>query len=238
MAKSGDGKVSSGLVAVSCAAVLAVYTAGYSRTRDAAQKFEIQSQERRSAARMEPTTPANVQPQASPIESRAAEPRPKSEPAVPPVRAVDALPAASVASVATEQTPQEIEMPLTAPAPAPAEIAVEAASAVVTPAPAPEPVPEPAAPPAPKWKDGIYTGWGTSRHGDIEARVVIKDGRIVESGISQCLTRYSCDVIDILIPQPVQLQSANVNYVSRATESSDAYYFALVEALGKAGPAQ
>lgn len=235
MAKSGDGKVSNGLVAVSCAAVLAVYTAGYSRTRDAAQKFEIQSQERRSAARMEPTIPANVQPQAAPIESLAAEPQPRSEPAVPPVRAVDVLPAASVA---TEPAPQEIEMPSTAPAPAPAEIAVETASAVVTPAPAPEPVPEPAAPPAPKWKDGTYTGWGTSRHGDIEARVVIKDGRIVESGISQCLTRYSCDVIDILIPQPIQLQSANVNYVSRATESSDAYYFALVEALGKAGPSQ
>lgn len=61
--------------------------------------------------------------------------------------------------------------------------------------------------------------------------MVIKDGKIVKSGIAQCLTRYSCDVIDILINQPVQRQSADVDYVSRATQSSDAYYYGILEAL-------
>ena len=238
MAKSGgDGKVSNGLVAVSCAAVMAVYAAGYSRTRDAAQKFDVQAQERRSATRIEPTTSA-VQPQAAIIEPSEAAPQRSREPNEPSARPVTASPAAPVEK--TERVPQEADTSSATPTSAPAEIAVAVAPAVVTPEPAPVPAsaPEPVAPPAPKWKDGTYTGWGTSRHGDIEARVVIKDGRIVESGISQCLTRYSCDVIDVLIPQPVKLQSADVSYVSRATESSDAYYFALVEALGKASPAK
>ena len=29
----------------------------------------------------------------------------------------------------------------------------------------------------PHYRDGTYTGWGTSRHGDIQASVDIKDGR-------------------------------------------------------------
>jgi uncharacterized protein with FMN-binding domain len=93
---------------------------------------------------------------------------------------------------------------------------------------------EPTSAPAPKWRDGTYTGLGDSPHGDIEARVVIKDGRIVEAGIATCDTRYPCYVIDPLIHQPVERQSPNVDYMSHATESSDAYYYALVAALDTA----
>ncbi len=236
MAKGGDGKVSNGLVAASCAAILAVYTAGYARTRDAADRLEAQAQERRPAVRSERTV-AVVQPQAPVVPAAKAPERPTE-------------PQAAIAADAPTQTIKEVEAPVAAPAPVatPAPVAAPVAAAPVavapTPAPTPAPVaapapvatPAPAPPPAPapKWKDGTYTGWGSSRHGDIEARVVIHEGRIVEAGISQCLTRYSCDVIDRLIPQPVQLQSANIDYVSRATESSDAYYFGLVEALEKA----
>jgi uncharacterized protein with FMN-binding domain len=102
----------------------------------------------------------------------------------------------------------------------------------VTPAPAPAPAPEP--PPAPKWKDGTYTGWGSSRHGDIQAAVVIEGGKIQGATIAQCLTRYSCDVIDMLPPQVAARQSADVDYVSRATESANAFYYAVVDALNKA----
>jgi len=90
------------------------------------------------------------------------------------------------------------------------------------------------APSAPVWKDGTYTGWGYSRHGNIEAAVVIEGGRIASAGISQCRTRYSCSVIDRLIPQVAQRQSPNVDYVSGATQSADAFYGAVVEALSKA----
>lgn len=93
---------------------------------------------------------------------------------------------------------------------------------------------EPAFPPNAKWRDGTYTGLGDSPHGDIEARVVIKDGRIVEAAIATCGTRYPCDVIEPLVPQPVVRQSPDVDYMSHATESSDAYYGALVAALNEA----
>ncbi len=84
------------------------------------------------------------------------------------------------------------------------------------------------------WKDGKYTGWGYSRHGDIEAEVVIEGGRIASAIISQCRTRYSCSVIDILPPQVAKRQSPDVDYVSGATQSADAFYGAVVEALSKA----
>jgi uncharacterized protein with FMN-binding domain len=88
---------------------------------------------------------------------------------------------------------------------------------------------------APKvWKDGRYTGWGFSRHGNIEAAVTIEGGRIASAIISQCRTRYSCSVIDTLPPQVAQRQSPDVDYVSGATQSADAFYEAVVAALNKA----
>jgi uncharacterized protein with FMN-binding domain len=106
--------------------------------------------------------------------------------------------------------------------------------------PAPEPKVETAAAPkvepapTPVWKDGTYTGWGYSRHGDIEAEVVIAGGRILSATISQCRTRYSCSVIEKLPPQVALRQSPDVDYVSGATQSADAFYGAVVAALGKA----
>ena len=57
MKKPGSGgrskRVSNGLVALGSAAVLAVYTAGYARTRPAAARFALEDQRR-------PTSRANV----------------------------------------------------------------------------------------------------------------------------------------------------------------------------------
>jgi uncharacterized protein with FMN-binding domain len=86
----------------------------------------------------------------------------------------------------------------------------------------------------PVYKDGTYLGWGTSRHGDIQAAVVIQDGRIASATIAQCLTRYSCSVIANLPPQVAQRQSPETDYVSGATQSTNAFYYAVVEALSKA----
>lgn len=96
-----------------------------------------------------------------------------------------------------------------------------------------EPAPAAAAT-ASKWKDGTYTGWGTCRHGDIQAQVVIESGKITSATIAQCLTRYSCNVIGRLPPEVIERQSAEVDYVSGATQSANAFYYAVVEALGKA----
>jgi uncharacterized protein with FMN-binding domain len=95
--------------------------------------------------------------------------------------------------------------------------------------------PAAAAPAAPKvWKDGTYSGWGFSRHGNIEAAVTIQSGRIASAVISQCRTRYSCGVIDTLPPEVAQRQSPDIDYVSGATQSADAFYEAVVAALDKA----
>ena len=92
--------------------------------------------------------------------------------------------------------------------------------------------PTPAQPKA--WKDGTYRGWGFSPHGNIEATVAIEGGRIASAVISQCRTRYSCGVIDTLPPEVTQRQSPNVDYISGATQSADAFFEAVVAALDKA----
>jgi uncharacterized protein with FMN-binding domain len=97
-----------------------------------------------------------------------------------------------------------------------------------------EPPAAPAPPPQPQYKDGAYSGWGRSRHGDIEATVYIEGGRIAAAMISKCRTRYSCTWVEHLPAQVVARQSAEVDYVSRATESANAFYYAVVEALSKA----
>jgi uncharacterized protein with FMN-binding domain len=98
---------------------------------------------------------------------------------------------------------------------------------------------QPTPPSAVLWHDGNYTGWGLSRHGDIEVRLTIKNGGIVAVGIATCATRYPCSVIDAIIEQPLYRQGPDVDRVSRATESADAYSDAVWQALQKAeaGPA-
>jgi uncharacterized protein with FMN-binding domain len=87
---------------------------------------------------------------------------------------------------------------------------------------------------APSWKDGTYYGWGSCRHGDIQAKVHVEGGRIVVASISECDTRYSCNVIEKLPPEVAQRQSAEVDYISGATESADAFHYAVLNALNKA----
>jgi uncharacterized protein with FMN-binding domain len=219
----GKGKISNDLVAASCAAVLAVYAAGYSRTRDAARRFEIHARERRPAA-PEPTTVSRISAAIEVPAASATKPAPKL-PSPVTARKPAHKPAVSSVAVSTGPSssgaPREIE-----PVPLPAEDATAPLPIAIT--------RESSSASAPTWRDGTYTGLGDSPHGDIEARVVIKDGRIVEAGIATCDTRYPCSVIDPLIHQPVERQSPDVDYMSRATESSDAYYNALVAALENA----
>jgi uncharacterized protein with FMN-binding domain len=225
---AGKGKVSNDLVAVGCAAVLTVYAAGYWRTRDAARRIETQVQERRAVA---PERPADSAPQPPAIEAAAPEeqlPEPPAAVAAPSV-------AASVPKEAAGTLPPAANVaaaPVVAVAVAEAQAQAEAEDSSAVEAVAPDaPVVEALVAPVANWQDGTYTGWGSSRHGDIKAQVVIRGGRIVESSIVSCETRWPCDVISEIINQPVQRQSPDVDSVSRATVSADAYYFALVTAL-------
>jgi len=226
---AGSNRISNGLVTASFAAVLAVYVAGYSRTQSAADKFASQVAARRPAATLPGPTSVRegLHPQRLPVDHGREEARVRRSAAVNPnpvIREELVKPSATPTPEAIQPAASEpIATPTLVPEPIAPEPKVEAAAA---------PRVEPA--PTPVWKDGTYTGWGYSRHGDIEAEVVIAGGRILSATISQCRTRYSCSVIEKLPPQVAQRQSPDVDYVSGATQSADAFYGAVVAALGKA----
>jgi len=84
------------------------------------------------------------------------------------------------------------------------------------------------------YKDGTYTGVGSSRHGSVQATVVIESGQIRSAEITRCGTRYPCSQVARLVSEVVTRQSAPVDYVSGATDSSIAYRPAVASALAKA----
>jgi uncharacterized protein with FMN-binding domain len=239
MTKSGSGgrskRVSNGLVALSSAAVLTVYTAGYLRTRPAAARFAVAAERRfagpataTAAPPPAPTQPAVVIPEPGTGAAATISPTPKRVVTQPPRR-----------SATTRRSTTSTAVAPAAPAPTPElpAAAVPVTDPSVTAAPVTDPSVTAAPPPAPpktQYRDGTYLGWGSCRHGDIQASVVVEEGRIMSATIAQCLTRYSCSWIAALPPQVVSRQSPNVDYVSGATQSVNAFYDAVVDALNKA----
>jgi uncharacterized protein with FMN-binding domain len=236
-------RVASSLLALSSAAVLGVYSAGYLRTRAAADRFALQAESRR------PALPAPAL-ERTPAEVPAASEHRRAEVTTPPVgrRRIDG-PVASERKRVRGNLSLEAKVinglaraairAVTAPPPPATEptagVSTEPAPAPSAPlAAAPQAPLAPRAPDVPSYRDGTFYGWGTSRHGDIQAAVVIENGRIASATIAQCLTRYSCNVIAALPPQVAQRQSPETDYVSGATQSTNAFYYAVVEALAKA----
>ena len=108
-----------------------------------------------------------------------------------------------------------------------------AAAQIPTPPPAP-PVTPPVEQAKAGYKDGTYYGWGSCRHGDIQAAVIVEEGKIVTARVERCLTRYSCNWITPIPPRILAKQGTTYDYVSGATESSDAFQDAVAEALSQA----
>jgi uncharacterized protein with FMN-binding domain len=222
------------LVAIGTAAVLTVYTAGYARTRDAARRFaEADLAARRPVA---PARHAADSSTAKPVvlnEVTSPAPAPDTDRPVatsvpnPPPSSIAAKTSAAIVDSATADAPQRDSTPVTPTEPATAPLAP------VTDTTSAPPVADSAAN-RPLLKDGEYYGWGTSRHGDIQAGIEIKGGRITGAWVQQCLTRYSCSWIAALPGQVVARQSPEVDYVSGATQSTNAFYYAVVEALARA----
>lgn len=240
-------RMSSRLVALSSAAVVSVYGAGYFRTKAAAERLEAGGQRRPvapteiPAADLQPANSPQVDPVTKPILTTvtADAARPVEAGTGPSTRVDAAQRAAAAAAVPSKAPATSVAEATTVAAPALAlpTVALQT-SAPVLQAPAvtlaAPPPPVPAGPKKEVLKDGTYLGWGNCRHGDIQAKVVVTDGRISSASINQCLTRYSCSWIDALPPQVVTRQSPNVDYVSGATQSTDAFYWAVVDALLKA----
>ncbi len=220
MLKRGrKGRISNELVAASCAAIMAVYAAGSWRTRDEARRFGVEGEMRR------PVRPAQV-PAAS-IPAVVAVPVSHVVPPVPP------------AMIKPRQTAKKSVKVVSAPSLPPAALSPSSRPAIAAPEPASEATAAAdaalSAPPSRKrWLDGYYTGWGQSPHGDMQAFVRIEDGKIIDAGVATCETRYPCSVINGILLQPIDLQGPDVDRVSRATESGDAYYYGLVKALENA----
>jgi uncharacterized protein with FMN-binding domain len=253
-------KVANSLVALSSAAVLSVYGAGYARTRAAADRIALQASQRRSHSRPaatagaeragKPAKPAIENPAppatATVAEARVATPQVSSAPAItsqpPAPPAVASEPARSVAPDRAVSAPRKADAdqehaaaarrvdepaaPPTAsstePTSSPTEEAASAPAAVAATTPADAKA---------RYRDGTYFGWGTSRHGDIQAAVLVEEGKIVSATVAQCLTRYSCAWIAPLPPRIVRDQGTTFDYVSGATESSDAFQDAVADAL-------
>jgi uncharacterized protein with FMN-binding domain len=84
------------------------------------------------------------------------------------------------------------------------------------------------------YRDGAYSAWGDSPHGRVFATVVIRRGRIASSEITTCRMRYPCSMIAGLPPQVVVRQGAEVDVVSGATQSAEAFSMAIARALEQA----
>jgi uncharacterized protein with FMN-binding domain len=252
--KLAGKRISGGLITLSSAAIFAVYAAGYEQTKAAADRFTEQAAQRvagvpvaeafeqtATVASLEPaplSLPPSAGSSAAPAILASARMDSVSPVAVSTQSASDSAAISNgTSSPAVPPGAEAAELPGSKPAAAipvvePIAVAVEPRM-VELPVPAAAPVPPPAARQS-LYKDGSYQGWGTSRHGDIEVTVVIQDGRIATAAISQCRTRYPCSWISQLPGQVVSRQSPNVDYVSGATQSVNAYYSAVIEALTRA----
>jgi len=192
--KQEQGKrLANGVVALSSAAIIAVYAAGYLHTASAAA----------SVANAAPT------------------PLVASIATTPTATAALLLTPTASAAAATATTP--VSAPLVA-----ATATTPAAGA------APTAQPPQAIAANSTYKDGTYTGSGTSKHGGVTVAVVIKNGVIVSSAITASNTRYPISRIAALPGEVVAAQSASINFVSGATDSSLAFQTAVASALASA----
>ena len=86
----------------------------------------------------------------------------------------------------------------------------------------------------PSYKDGTYTGQGSSRRGDVWVSITVAGSHITDVTITRSTLQYPLRDIAGLPDEVVQRQSAQVDTVSRATYSSQAFRSAVSQALSKA----
>jgi uncharacterized protein with FMN-binding domain len=155
-------------------------------------------------------------------------------------QAADAsIAAAAVPTAGAESAPVAVAAPpTTAPLVTPVPQSVAQRQPPVAPRLAPTPQPA-AAPPTTsqtqgQYRDGTFTGQGTSRRGDVWVSVQIQGGRIANVSITRSTLQYPLRDIADLPSEVVQRQSATVDIVSRATYSSMAFRGAVTQALAAA----
>ncbi|RDI45493.1 FMN-binding protein [Falsibacillus pallidus] len=88
--------------------------------------------------------------------------------------------------------------------------------------------------PKQQYRDGTYTGMGMNRRGEIQVSVTLKKDKIVDVQISDWGMHYSEEDVVNLPDQVVADQSYNVENVSGATYSTEAFKNAVQDALSQA----
>jgi uncharacterized protein with FMN-binding domain len=172
--RARKGKLSGGIIAISSAAIVAVYALGRTNSSAVSNQPMVHA----------PTAAASVTPSAAPTVVAGA--GPTAAPSAAPTAASSSSPS------------------------------------------------QPTSTPTATYVDGSYTGSGNSRHGGMDVTVVISGGKITSANVVSCSTRYSCSDVDPLVSEAVSTQGVLVHYMSGATDSSDAYNEALLNALAQA----
>jgi uncharacterized protein with FMN-binding domain len=87
---------------------------------------------------------------------------------------------------------------------------------------------------APGYRDGRFTGTGASQYGDISVEVTVTRGRVASVEVTRATTLFPADAVSPLIGEVIARESAQLDIVSGATGSSQAFQGAVQQALGKA----
>src|SRR5438874_3944347 len=203
-----------GLVALSASAIAAVYMTGYLRTQ-AADATIAAAEPSLTAA---PT--AQVAVAAPPAVTVAPAPQTVVQRQVPVPPRPSATPATQAQPPAQSQSQPRAQTQPQAPAQT-----------------QPQSQPQPQSPSQASqaaYKDGTYTGQGTSRRGDVWVQVDVAGGRISNVSITRSTLQYPLRDIAGLPQEVVDRQSAQVDVISRATYSSMAFRQAVTQALSSA----
>ena len=222
--QDGGKKFANGIVTLSSAAIIAVYAAGYLHTASAEASI--------TSATPAPLV-ANVASTATATATAATLLTPTATAAAP-TATTSTIAAAPTATATTAFATATTAPALAAVATATSTTAATATTAQVAAATATTAAPTTAAAASATYKDGTYTGSGTSRHGGVTVAVVIKNGVIVSSEITASNTRYPISRIAALPGEVVAAQSASIDFVSGATDSSTAFQTAVASALALA----
>lgn len=209
---SGSKRLASSLVALGSAVITAVYATGYIRTQAAADQIAVAAasevalaQPASAASTTVPTVTIALTPSPSPTDTATSVPfNPFTSPY-------------GRARTRGSTTPSSSQAPTPVPTPTSSSTSPAVAAAAAS-----------------RLKDGTYTGVGYSRHGGVQATVVIRGGKIVSANVTGCSTRYPCSAVSPLPPEVVAQQTYQVDYVSGATDSSMAYQGAVEQALAQA----
>ena len=129
--------------------------------------------------------------------------------------------------------------PVAVATPTPTQIPAPAKTPTAGPKPAPAPVPTPA--PVGMYKDGTYTGSSANAYyGNVQVRAVVQDGKLANVTFldypqtHQTSVYINSQAMPYLTREAIQAQSANVNVVSGATLTSQAFMQSLASALAQA----